>query len=135
MAPFWNSNKSLFVLSLRALFLLPQKPVFDFGVDPVQPLLGSIRPVSIGRDLRLELCNAILSGPQLVRKLLSHIDCVAAVLFSHAGGLVKQTQDRVPCFVELIAIAKAPAFRVNLGLTVHGQITHFDAPSSKLRPS
>ena len=77
--------------ALRVLPLLPQKPVFDFSVDLVQPLLGSIRPVSIRRGLRLELCDAILSGPQLMRKLLSHIECVAAVLFSHAGGLVKQT--------------------------------------------
>ena len=67
--------------SVTAL-LLPQETVFNLSIDLVQPLLGSLSAVLIRRDLSFQLRNAIFSGSKLMRKLLSHVQRVSAVLFS-----------------------------------------------------
>jgi hypothetical protein len=40
---------------------------------------------------------------QLMRKLLSRFQCLSAVSFGNTGCSMKQLQDCLPCFVELIS--------------------------------
>ena len=46
-----------------------------------------------------------------MRKLLCHVQGVPAVFFSHAGGFVKQLQNGLSGFVELIDTVGCRVFR------------------------
>ena len=58
-------------------------------------------------DLRSELLISYGRGElpnrsELMGKLLRHIERMFAIGFCHPGGLVQQTQNGLPCFIELI---------------------------------
>jgi hypothetical protein len=77
----------------------------NLSVDLVQPLFSAVSFISIKLNVGLELSDPILGRAKLMRKLLCHIQGVSAVFLSHAGGFVKQAQNGLPGFIELIAIS------------------------------
>jgi hypothetical protein len=79
------------------------KPLFDLRVNALEPLLGALRPLSVGLDFRLELSDAILRNAELARERLRLIKRMPIVFFDDGGSLVKQTQDGLPGVVEMIA--------------------------------
>ena len=118
---------------------MPQETVFNLSIDLVQPLLGSLSAVLIRRDLSFQLRNAIFNGSKLMRKLLSHVQRVSAVLFSNASRSVEQIQDRLTRLVELVGTAVLAAAslcgcerddKLYLSPTIHRRITHFEPPNS-----
>jgi hypothetical protein len=64
-----------------------QKSIFDLRVNSVQPLLGSIGPISVCVDFSFQFCDPLFGRAQLLRKLLSHFQRVSAVIFGNAAAL------------------------------------------------
>ena len=83
-------------------FFLPQESFFNLRINLVQPLFGTISAILIRRDLGFQFRYTALRRAQLMRKLLSHIESVAAVLFSYSSCLVKQLEYRLSGSVELV---------------------------------
>ena len=110
-----NSARSLFPLRgtghSSVTVVLPQKSILDFRVDLVQPLLRTVGFVLINPNLSFQFRNPIFGRAKLIRKLLRHLKSMMTVCFGHAGGLVKQSQNGVPCFIELITIVGNRVFR------------------------
>ena len=96
----------------RYLFFLPQKALFDFRIDLVEPLLRSLGTVPVSHRLSLQFCNAILSCAKLVRELLSCVHRVSAIFFSDARCFLEQTENGLTCVVELISAARASAIPI-----------------------
>ena len=90
-----------------------QKSIFDLRVNSVQPLLGSIGPISVCVDFSFQFCDPLFGRAQLLRKLLSHFQRVSAVIFGDAGSFMEQLQDRLSRLVELVGIVRN-AFRIRL---------------------
>ena len=89
-----------------AVVNLPQKSIFDLRVNSVQPLLGSISPISVCVDFSLQFRDPLFSRAQLLRKLLSHFQRVSAVVFGNASSFMEQLQDRLSRLVELVGIVR-----------------------------
>ena len=114
-APVLNSARSLFPLRgtghSSVTVVLPQKSILDFRVDLVQPLLRTVGFVLINPNLSFQFRDPIFGRAKLMGKLLRHLKSMMTVCFGHAGGLVKQSQNGVPCFIELITIVGNRVFR------------------------
>jgi hypothetical protein len=80
-----------------------EKPLFDLRVNALEPLLGALRPLSVGLDFRLELSDAILRNAELARERLRLIKRMPIVFFDDDGSFVQQTQDGLPGVVKVIA--------------------------------
>jgi hypothetical protein len=83
-------------------FSLRKKSFFNFSIDAMEPLLGPLCSFLISGDLCLQLPDSIFGGMQLIRQLLSRLQCVSAVFFRNTRRSVEHLQDRLACFVELI---------------------------------
>ena len=61
------------------------------------------RAVHRGQVMAIHLSRS-LSAPrlELIGKLLGHFECMLTVCFRNASGLVKQSQNGVPRFIELV---------------------------------
>ena len=77
----------------------------------MEPLLGAVAFLSVKLDLSFQFRDPVLGCEELMRKLLCHIQGVPAVFFSHAGGFVKQFQNRLSGFIELIDNVGCRVFR------------------------
>src|SRR5262249_22300952 len=99
--------------SMIVVVNLPQKSIFDLRVNSVQPLLGSIGPISVCVDFSLQFRDPLFGRAQLLRKLLSHFQRVSAVVFGNASSFMEQLQDRLSRLVELVGIVRN-AFRSRL---------------------
>jgi hypothetical protein len=89
-----------------AAVVLSQKSVLDLRVDFVEPLLRAIGPLSMSANLSFQLRDPIFGRAKLVGKFLSHLEGMLTVCFGHASGLVKQFQNGLPSFVELIGVIR-----------------------------
>jgi hypothetical protein len=87
-------------------FSLRKKSLFNFSIDAMEPLLGALCSFLISGDLCLQLPDSIFGGMQLIRQLLSRLQCVSAVFFRNTGRSVQHLQDRLTCFVELISVLR-----------------------------
>jgi hypothetical protein len=85
-----------------AAVVLPQKSILDLRVDFVKPLLRAVGFVLINSNLSLQFRDPVFGRSELMGKLLRHIERMFAIGFCHPGGLVQQTQNGLPCFIELI---------------------------------
>jgi hypothetical protein len=90
---------------------LLHEPTVYFRVDPVQPLLGAISPVLVIANIGLQFFDLLLGIPKLLRKRLRHIEGSFAVLLGRAGGSMQQTQNGLPCSVELVDLTAVASFR------------------------
>ena len=77
-----------------------KKPILNFSVDAMEPLLGAVSSFLISSELCFQLRDPIFGGTQPMRKPLRCVQCVSAVLFSEACGSLHQLQNRLPCFVD-----------------------------------
>jgi hypothetical protein len=115
----------------------PHKSLFNLSVDFIEPLLSAVAFFTVKVDLSFQFRDPVLSGPELMRKLLRYVQGVPAVFFSHAGGFVKQLQNGLSGFVELIDTFGCRVFRTwrkrNYGLglvcTATRLYVHFTRPS------
>ena len=69
--------------TLRVALL--EKALFDLAVDTMEPLFGRIASFPTGGELCLQLGYPIFSGSQLIRKLLRHVERMAAIFVGDAG--------------------------------------------------
>jgi hypothetical protein len=81
-----------------------QKSVFNLGVNPMKPLLGTFGSFLTSGDFRFELRNPIFGGPQLIREFLSRFQRVPAVFIGSVSSFLQKTEDRLTGFVELIVL-------------------------------
>jgi hypothetical protein len=88
-----------------AALCLSEKAVLDLGVDLMKPLLRAIGSLLLRSDVSFQLCNSILGGAQLMQQLLRHLNRVPAVLLGNNGRPIKNLQDCLAGFIELIVIA------------------------------
>jgi len=70
----------------------------------VQPLLGTLGPLSERFHVSLELHNTILGSAKLVRKTICRIDRMSVVLLGNISSFVQKLEDRLTGFVELTAV-------------------------------
>jgi hypothetical protein len=66
-------------------FSLRKKSLFNLSIDAMEPLLGPLCSFLISGDLCLQLPDSIFGGMQLIRQLLSRLQCVSAVFFRNTG--------------------------------------------------
>ena len=59
-------------------------------------MLGAFCPPVEVAHVGLKVLNAVFGGLQLKGKFLGDVQGVPAVLFSHASGLMEQTQNALP---------------------------------------
>jgi hypothetical protein len=88
--PDFNANAADFGVaaeshSSAAESRLVGESALDFAVDAVEPLFGTIASFPRGSDLCLQLGNPVFGGSQLIRKLLRHVERVAAIFVGNAG--------------------------------------------------
>jgi hypothetical protein len=83
-----------------------KKPLLDFRRNLLQPFLGTISPLLIVSDIRLESIYLIVSSPkllvsgsQLVRKFLSDFPRLSEVCRSRVCHPTNQPEDSIPCAV------------------------------------
>jgi hypothetical protein len=88
-----------------------EKPLLNLREDFMEPLFGTFSSILIVANVSLQLRYTILSRFKLVGKLLSQIEGMFAVFFSHAGGFVKQVQNSPPGGIKLINVVGNRAFR------------------------
>ena len=84
---------------------LTQKPILDFGIDAMEPLLSALCSFLVQGDLSLELGNSIFRRAQLMRKLLRRIDCMSAVLLGDIGSFAQKLKNSLTGFVEVTVVA------------------------------
>ena len=65
-------------------------------------MLRAVGFVLIHANLSFELGDPVLGRSKLMRKLLSQIKGMLTICFNHAGGLMKQSKNCLPCFIDLI---------------------------------
>jgi hypothetical protein len=91
--PLWRTGHT------AAAVVLAQKSVLNLRIDPVEPLLRAIGSFSMRPNLSFQLRDPIFGRSELMGKLLRHLNGMLTVCFGHAGGLVKQLQNGLSCFV------------------------------------
>ena len=74
----------------------PEKPLLNLRRNLGKPLLGAFCPPVEVAHVGLKVLNAVFGGLQLKGKFLGDVQGVPAVLFSHASGLMEQTQNALP---------------------------------------
>ena len=90
--------------------LLHETTVY-FGVNLVQPLLGTISPVLVITNIGLQFCNLLFRIPKLLRQRLRHLKGLFAVLLGGTGCSMQQRQDALTCPVELVDLTTGAFFR------------------------
>ena len=140
LAVILNAKSLPPICTLRSLWraapivALPEKSIFNFRVDAMEPLLCALALLPVRRHFGLKLGNPILGRSKLVRQLLSHIESMLTICFGHAGGLMKQSKNCLPCFVDLIDTirSRAPRSRCKrndkLQIVATRLTTHFTLP-------
>jgi hypothetical protein len=98
-------------LHAAAPVILPQKSIFDLGINAMEPLLGPISSFLISSEFFFQVRDPIFGGAQLMRKLLRHIQRVSAVFLGDTSRLFDQLQNRMAGLIELIRIIRPGAFR------------------------
>jgi hypothetical protein len=76
--------------------------LLDLGVDFVEPSFRALGSFLITLCFYLQLRDPVFGRAKLTGKLLRHFEGMLTICFGHAGGLLKQPQDGLPCFIELI---------------------------------
>lgn len=90
-------------LLLRVATFLPAKELLlDLQRDPIQPLLGSVRPVLVISDRAFKLAYPLLCRPQLSRQLMSHFKSLLVLCIGSGRCAVNQSQNRLGCLVDAI---------------------------------
>jgi hypothetical protein len=106
-----TSNGPRVPIHATVLTVWREKPLLNLRKDFMEPLFGTFSSILIVANVSLQLRYTIFSRFKLVGKLLSQIEGMFAVFFSHAGGFVKQVQNSPPGGIKLINAVGNRAFR------------------------
>jgi len=135
-----SAGAPCFLWSLRSAtyrataIILLKKSILDLSVDPMEPLLSPLGSLLMSGKFCFQLSNPILGSAQLIRKLLSHAECVSAVFVGNSCGPLNQLQNSLTCLVELIAPARCSVFgrplkRNYIGLVFVATMHHTALPA------
>ena len=135
-----SAGAPCFLWSLRSAtyrataIILLKKSILDLSVDPMEPLLSPLGSLLMSGKFCFQLSNPILGSAQLIRKLLSHAECVSAVFVGNSCGPLNQLQNSLTCLVELIAPARCgvsgrPFKRNYIGLVFVAIMHHTALPA------
>ena len=90
---------------------LSEETLFDLRIDPMQPSFSPGASLLVEPNLGLQLCNSTFGRAKLIRELLGHLERMLAVCFGYAGSFVKQLQNSLACFIELIRMTSNSVLR------------------------
>ena len=95
-----------------AAIIRPEKSLLDLYRDLIQPFFRAVGPVLVKPDIGLKVSDTIFRGAKLRRKLLRDVECMLAVFFRDAGGLMEQVQNAPSGVVQWIGCILTRGLRV-----------------------